>query len=450
MASSTSFLLLSVFTLFFSLLLSACSSEEIENTPLTITLPLTPKFARKPSTDPRVFLHQLASASKSRVHLLKYGKTKTSPAVKSPLYPMEYGGHTIPLSFGNPPQKLFYLVDTGSGVVWAPCTTHYKCIDCTVSAKDVPIFNPQLSTSLKTLSCKNPMCTTECPRCKANCKNCSQVCNFTLQYGSGSESGYFLLEDLHFPEKTIHNFLVGCTTIGRREGYTDAMAGFGRSTYSLPVQMGVKKFAYCLNSHYFDNTKNSSRLTFDYRDGETKGLSYTPFLKNLLDSSDYYYLDLKKLILGKKILPIPSKYLAPGSDGSGGLIIDSGFSHGYMAGPVCKIVRNELKKQMYKYRRSRSTEEENDVGPCYNFTGRKIEIPDLIYHFAGDATMVVPGKRYFKFESGIGCFPVDTEDAENLEFTPGPSFILGNLMQVNQYIEYDLKNERLGFRQQNC
>ena len=128
--------------------------------------------------------------------------------------------------------------------------------------------------------------------------------------------------------------------------------------FSLPVQMRVKKFAYCLNSHYFDNTRNSSRLIFDYRDGDTIGLSYTPFLKKPPDSPDYYYLNVKNLTLGNKILPIPSKYLSPGSNAAGGLIIDSGFSYGYMAGPVHKIVTNELKKQMSKYRRLYASEEE--------------------------------------------------------------------------------------------
>ena len=366
---------------------------------------------------------------------------------------MEYGGHTIPLSFGTPPQKLSYLVDTGSTVVWAPCTAHYKCINCTISTKDVPFFEPQLSTSLTNLSCKNPICNTGCLHCEANSTNCPKVCAYYLQYGTGAAAGYYLLEDLHFPGKTIHNFIVGCTVTGLRESYSDAMAGFGRSMFSLPVQMKVKKFAYCLNSHYFDNTRNSSRLIFDYRDGDTKGLSYTPFLKNPPDSPDYYYLNVKNLKLGNKILPIPSKYLAPGSNATGGLIIDSGFSYGYMAGAVYKIVTNELKKQMSKYRRSHAAEEEIGLGPCYNFTGRKIEIPDLIYHFAGGATMVVPGNRYFKFDTeptGLGCFPVDTDAAKNLEFTPGPSIILGNYMQVNQYIEYDLKNNRFGFRQQKC
>lgn len=392
----------------------------------------------------------------ARAHHLKY--RKSSPLVKTLAYPRDYGGHTISLSFGTPPQKLSYLVDTGSHVVWAPCTSHYKCINCSFSdpKTKVPFFKPQLSTSVKTLSCKHPRCSSDCLPCKGNSKKkCSSLCPFELQYGTGAEVGYYLLEDLHFPEKTIHNFLVGCTTIGLRETSTDAMAGFGRTTFSLPVQMGAKKFAYCLKSHYFDNTRNASWLTFDYRDGDTKGLSYTPFLKNPPDWPIYYYLGIKDLTLGNKVLPIPRKYLAPGTNGTGGLMIDSGFTFGYMAGPVFKVVTDELKRQMSKYRRSGEAERFSGFTPCYNFTGhngKSLKIPDLIYHFTGGATMVVPGNRYFRFFSGIpfGCFPVSTDEDKSLEFTPGPSIILGNYMQVNHYIEYDLKNDRLGFRQQTC
>ena len=340
-------------------------------------------------------------------------------------------------------------------MVWAPCTTHYKCINCSLSdPKNVPIFNPQLSTSSKTLSCKNHKCPGGCPSCNGNSKNCSHACPpYHLQYGSGAESGYFLLENLHLPGKTIHNFLVGCTTTGFREISTDALAGFGRSMFSLPVQMGVKKFAYCLNSHYFDDTRNSSRLIFDYRDGDTKGLSYTPFLNNPPNRKIYYYLGVKGMMIGNKLLAIPSKYLAPGSDGRGGVMVDSGDTYGYMTRPVFKIVTNELKKQMSKYRRSREVEEAFGFTPCYNFTGHKsLKIPNLIYHFTGGATMVVLGKRYFTFLPRIpfGCFSVSTDTDKTLEVIPALSIILGNYMQVNHYIEFDLKNNRLGLRPQTC
>ncbi|XP_034694879.1 probable aspartyl protease At4g16563 [Vitis riparia] len=460
MASSTS-LLFSVLTLF-SLLLLASSSKD--NTPATITIPLTSTFTNNPSTKPLRFHQHLATASLSRAHHLKHGKT--SPLTQISLSPHSYGGHSIPLSFGTPPQKLSFLVDTGSHVVWAPCTTHYTCTNCSFSdaePKKVPIFNPKLSSSSKILGCRNPKCVDTsspdvhlgCPRCNGNSKNCSHACPpYSLQYGTGASSGDFLLENLNFPGKTIHEFLVGCTTSAVGEVTSAALAGFGRSLFSLPMQMGVKKFAYCLNSHDYDDTRNSSKLILDYSDGETKGLSYAPFLKNPPDFPIYYYLGVKDIKIGNKLLRIPSKYLAPGSDGRGGLMIDSGFAYGYMTGPVFKKVTNELKKQMSKYRRSLEAEAEIGVTPCYNFTGHKsIKIPDLIYQFRGGATMVVPGKNYFVLipEISLACFPLTTDAGTyTLEFTPGPSIILGNSQHVDYYVEFDLKNERLGFRQQTC
>ncbi|RVX06042.1 putative aspartyl protease [Vitis vinifera] len=419
MTSSTS-LLFSVFTLF-SLLLLASSSKD--NTPATITIPLTSTFTNSPSTKPLRFLQHLATASLSRAHHLKHGKT--SPLTQISLSPHSYGGHSIPLSFGTPPQKLSFLVDTGSHV--------------------------------KSQMCKHffPRCSPWVPPCNGNSKNCSHACPpYSLQYGTGASSGDFLLENLNFPGKTIHEFLVGCTTSAVGEVTSAALAGFGRSMFSLPMQMGVKKFAYCLNSHDYDDTRNSSKLILDYSDGETKGLSYAPFLKNPPDFPIYYYLGVKDIKIGNKLLRIPSKYLAPGSDGRGGLMIDSGFAYGYMTGPVFKKVTNELKKRMSKYRRSLEAEAEIGVTPCYNFTGQKsIKIPDLIYQFRGGATMVVPGKNYFVLipEISLACFPLTTDAGTNtLEFTPGPSIILGNSQHVDYYVEFDLKNERLGFRQQTC
>ena len=42
----------------------------------------------------------------------------------------------------------------------------------------------------------------------------------------------------------------------------------------------------------------------------------------------------KKFMIGKKLLRISSKDLAPGSDDTGGVIIDSGFAVGYMGNMV--------------------------------------------------------------------------------------------------------------------
>ena len=63
----------------------------------------------------------------------------------------------------------------------------------------------------------------------------------------------------------------------------------GRSMELLPRQNGVKKFAYYLKSHDYDDTRISRKLILDYRGGETKGLSHAPFLNSLDDHPNFYY-----------------------------------------------------------------------------------------------------------------------------------------------------------------
>ncbi|KAJ6778507.1 hypothetical protein OIU74_002323 [Salix koriyanagi] len=80
-----------------------------------------------------------------------------------------------------------------------------------------------------------------------------------IQYGSGSTAGLLLSETLDFPnQKTIPDFLVGCSILSTRQ--PEGIAGFGRSPESLPSQLGLKKFSYCLVSHAFDDTPTSSDL----------------------------------------------------------------------------------------------------------------------------------------------------------------------------------------------
>ena len=217
--------------------------------------------------------------------------------------------------------------------------------------------------------------------------------------------------------------------------------------------MGVNKFAYCLNSHDYDDTRNSSKLVLDYNEGATKGLSYVPLLQNPPIAPIYFYLGVEDIMIGNRFLRIPREHLAPGSNARGGVIIDSGYAYGYMTIQVYKIVTNELKRQMSKYSRFYEGENQTGYSPCYNFTGHKsIEIPNLVYQFTSGASMVVPAKNYFLLddEMTFACFPLDTDGTKTLEATPGPSVILGNSQQVNYYIEFDLKNERLGFQQQTC
>ena len=60
--------------------------------------------------------------------------------------------------------------------------------------------------------------------------------------------------------------------------------------------------------------------------------------------------------------------------------------------------------------------------------------------------------NYFAFagNSSVVCLTIVTDSGFGPGLTVGPAIILGNFQQQNLYVEYDLENERFGFRQQSC
>ncbi|KAF3442727.1 hypothetical protein FNV43_RR16644 [Rhamnella rubrinervis] len=466
MAGSIS--LLSFISLFFSIFIASSFSASPPK-PTTITIPISP-FPKHPSSssDPFQSLNFFASATISRARHLKRPKSNSS-LTKTPLFPRSYGGYSISLSFGTPPQTISFVMDTGSSLVWLPCTSRYLCSECSfpnIEPTKIPTFMPKFSSSSKLVGCRNPKCgwifgdNVKCEGCEPSSKNCSQTCPaYLIQYGSGSTVGKLLSETLDFPEKTVSDFLVGCSLLSIRQ--PSGIAGFGRGQESLPSQLGLSKFSYCLISHKFDDTPQSSDLVLysGSNSGDTKndGLSYTPFQKNPGTSKsafrDYYYLLLRKVIVGGESVEIPYKYLVPGSDGNGGTIVDSGSTFTFMEKPVFQAVSQAFTKQMANYTRARDVESRTGLQPCFDISREKSVIfPELVFKFKGGAKMALPITNYFSLvtDSGIACLTIVTDGVAGPEVDIGPAIILGNYQQQNFHIEYDLENDRFGFRKQSC
>ncbi|KAK3226974.1 hypothetical protein Dsin_006836 [Dipteronia sinensis] len=441
----------------------------------TITIPLSPTITKHPSSDPYEILNTLAISSISRAHHLKTKTiTKThnnnnnsssasSLLVKTPLSSHSYGGYSVLLSFGTPPQTIPFVFDTGSSLVWFPCTSSYLCSDCSfinVDPTQIPTYIPKLSSSSKRIGCKNPKCSwIYGPEVESHCQGTQTCPPYIIQYGLGSTAGILLSETLDFPHKTVPNFLVGCSIISNRQ--PAGIAGFGRSSESLPGQMGLKKFSYCLLSRKFDDTPVSSNLILDTGSGtvdtKTKGVSYTPFYKNPVGSNaafgDYYYVGLRKITVGNKHVKIPYKYLVPGSDGNGGTIVDSGSTFTFLERPIFDAVTQEFIKQMGNYSRAADVEKQSGLKPCFHISGEKsVTVPELTLQFKGGAKMGLPLQNYFAFidDKDVICLMVATDNGAGPPLSVGPAIILGNFQQQNFYVEFDLANQRFGFAKQTC
>ncbi|KAL9238976.1 hypothetical protein vseg_013339 [Gypsophila vaccaria] len=444
----------------------------------TITLSLSPNTYQNSWE----LTTQIAKTTLQRVHHLKNPKRK--PSSLSPtlhgssttsLYPKSYGGYSVTLAFGTPPQEIPLVFDTGSSLVWVPCTSKYSCSNCTfsnVDPKNITTFKPKLSSSSKIIGCRNKKCgwlygddvAGRCPDCGPNLGNCSQPCpGYLLQYGLGATTGVALSENLDFPGAVIRNFFLGCSLSSLQQ--PAGIAGFGRAPNSLPRQLGLKKFSHCLLSHKFDDTLRNSKLVLAGARKNTstseviKGMRYTPFGKNpkMSPFDEYYYINLRRITVGKKQVKvkIPYKYLVPDPSGNGGAIVDSGSTLTFMERPVFVPLVKELAAQMGHVKRASDAEAESGFGLCLDISSSKnVSIPELAFHFKGGANMKFGLENYFSFFGDVRalCLTIvtDTSPAAPSSGPTGPAVILGNYQQQNFYIEYDLEHQRMGFKKHKC
>lgn len=441
-----------------------------------VRLPLS-RVAPFSAADLRGELMQLAAVSLRRArHLKDPERRRRSSYVglsRAPLASHSYGGYSLTLGFGTPPQRIPLVLDTGSDLVWVPCTSSYLCSDCPGGAPAArgPVFFPRSSSSVKLVGCRNPKCTwihpprflSRCRDCPVNGSqlDCSPACPpYTILYGSGSTGGLLLSEFLQIAagDSAVPNFAVGCSLFSSRQPPA-GIAGFGRGPASLPSQLGLRRFSYCLVSRRYDDsageygTAELGGAPASSRDG----LSFTPLLQNpSLGSpfSGYYYLGLRRITVDGKKVKIPHAALVPLAGGDGGTIIDSGTTFTYMEHRIFEPVARAIERSVTgRYNRSAVAEELTGLRPCFSPAAESddLRLPELAFHFKGGAAMRLPVGNYFALAGSSGaavCLTVVTEASEAAG--GGPSIILGSFQQQNYYVVFDLDQERLGFRRQSC
>ncbi|KAF3442726.1 hypothetical protein FNV43_RR16643 [Rhamnella rubrinervis] len=201
---------------------------------------------------------------------------------------------------------------------------------------------------------------------------------------------------VRFRTRKVPEFLVGCSLATAHQPAKAGIAGFNRGRESLPSQLGI--------------------------------------------------------YIGSKRVHVPYEFLLPKPDGNGGVIVDSGTYYRFMEKPVFEAVVEELDKHMGYYPRVRDFEAGSGLRPCYNYTPKQLKfVPKLTFQFKLWAMMELPFWNYFMGlrNTGVMCMAIVSYDVLEQAYT-GPAIILGNYVQQNFYVEYDLVKDRLGIKKQNC
>ncbi|KAJ4794032.1 hypothetical protein LUZ62_045278 [Rhynchospora pubera] len=387
-------------------------------------------------------LQRMVHRSKTRARFLASTNTDFSEDFIIPSFPSSNDNKTyhneflIKLSIGTPPQPFVLTLDTGSDLIWTQCQPLVHNF-----SQPYPFFNPKKSSTFFYTLCSFPLCNEiDIPEPQCSTQN---LCMYNASYGDGSyTSGFLARETFTLGSTPLTNVFFGCgnDNVGVYRSNECGIAGFGRGTLSLISQLGYGQFAYCFTS--FGESKSSPVLfgsTADLRRYEKGLIQSTPFFVNPIHPI-FYYLYLKGITVGAMLLPIPPLTFAVKSDGSGGVIIDSGTAITSFPEAVFDIVTSAFISQV------KLPVVKGDFVDllCFSLpsaSSQKFQPPKFIFHFEG-ADLELPPENYMHQEKQMACLAMSGDS--------GPRTVIGNFQQQNFHVLYDLVGEQLSFVPAQC
>ncbi|KAG8080265.1 hypothetical protein GUJ93_ZPchr0007g4334 [Zizania palustris] len=350
------------------------------------------------------------------------------------------GAYLMNLSVGTPPFTFPAVVDTGSDLTWTQCAPCTKCFP-----RPTPnLFQPAGSSSFSKLSCNSSFCQS----LSTSFRTCNATgCVYDYRYGKGYTDGYLAAETLTVGGDSFSNFAFGCST-ENGVGNLSGLVGLARSPLSLVSQLGVGRFSYCLRS---DMAAGASPILFGSLAKVTGGkVQTTPFVRHpALPASPFYYVNLTGITVGSTDLPVTSSTFGFTRTGSGGgTIVDSGTTFTYLAEAGYAMVKQSFQSQLGNLT-TVTGERAGGLDLCFEVNGGDVAVPPkLVLRFAGAADYDVPVASY------IGAVEVDSQGRPTVEcllLLPSKDIsIVGNVLQMDLHVLYDLDGEKFSFAPADC
>lgn len=343
------------------------------------------------------------------------------------------GEFLMQLAIGKPSLAYSAILDTGSDLTWTQCM---PCSDC--YKQPTPIYDPSLSSTYGKVRCNNPLCQS------FSCSNSS--CNYGYSYGDSSfTKGILSYETFTLSSRKFSPLVFGCghNNSGVAFGQGGGLVGFGRGPLSLVSQLGKSrgnKFSYCLVSVNDSPSKTSTLLMGKHTKMNAATVSSTPIIQSSLNPT-YYYLSLEGISVNDNLLKIPAGTFDIQSDGSGGLIIDSGTTVTYLKQNVYDAVKEALNSSI-----NLPNADGSSVGLdlCFQQGSSNSSFPTVIFHFKGADFVLSKDNYLFDIGNGVLCLTM----LSNGGITD--LSIFGNLQQQNYQILYDNGSNMLSFAPTVC
>lgn len=222
----------------------------------------------------------------------------------------------------------------------------------------------------------------------------------------------------------------------------------GRRGLSLPLQLDVPGFAYCLPDRFTDQEPGTGYLYL----GDTSALVQeealkfvdTPMLSNPLLPT-VHYIGVTGISVGGVAVDLPADALKLQANGTGGVLLDSGTTITILAGAVYDPVMAALESGTTGLPRFPELELATGMELCYTVSGGRLPegLPSFAFHLEGGADWQLPLANYFipavVTRDGF-CYAFASLGGNALSFS-----IIGNTQQQNTVLVHDWANNKVSF-----
>ncbi|XP_025828664.1 aspartic proteinase nepenthesin-1-like [Panicum hallii] len=337
------------------------------------------------------------------------------------------GAYDMEFSIGTPRQSLTALADTGSDLIWTKCGA---CASC--APQGSPSYYPDRSSTFSKLPCSDRLCGALKSEKLATCPASGAECDYTYSYGLEASDtftqGYLASETITLGGAAMPGVGFGCTNVSEGEygRSSSGLVGLGRGPLSLVSQLEAGAFSYCLTS---DTSKASPLLFGSAASLLGNGVQSTGLLTST--SSTFYTVNLERISIGSST--------TPGTND--GVVFDSGTTLTFLSEPAYSQAKAEVLSQTNLARAA----DRDGFEACFDqYSGGDpaAAVPAMVLHFDGGADMALQVRNYFvDVGDGVACWVVQR--------SPSLS-IIGNIMQMDFHVRYDVDNSVLSFQPADC
>ncbi|KVH99688.1 aspartic proteinase CDR1-like [Cynara cardunculus var. scolymus] len=348
------------------------------------------------------------------------------------------GEYIMRIGIGNPPVEVVGIADTGSDITWAQCQ---PCKNCYKQGA-LPFLKPNASSTYHVESCQSKACEAlGNDRLACSAEN---VCKYGLRYGDGSYTNGDLGNDTFWIGSTpLKNVVFGCghDTNGTFTEEASGIIGLGGGPLSIINQLKDTiqgKFSYCLVSALTKRSNATGKIHFgDHAVVSGPDVVSTPLKRNI--PATYYYVVLEHVSVGKIKLPykVNTTFMKKMGLDTENIIIDSGTTltivaqefHDDLTAALSRVIGDETVP---------------DPQGMFDFCYKDLDlsrVPTITFGFTG-ADVEFPRENVFiEVQKGVSC----------LTIVPSVGVgIIGNLLQQNLLVGFDLVNNKVSFRPTDC